>query len=442
MTASASASDPVAKVPAERRSLSIRARIAIWYTLAFSVLLTVALGSGYLVLVRTTLDEVDAFLLESAGAVGSTLREALPSAAPESGATRDVADRERRAIERVLADYEFGEMGLAVFEQLPGSAKNATPTLAMMNLRSGAAHPFGGASQSAEAGAVALRASVSMQPERATLAGGAERVVAVPLIAAQRLFVVAVSQSLDRRHRTLAQVGGAILVGVPLSLLIASAGGYLLARASLQPVEAMREQAARIGEETLSARLPVASASDELGRLSRTFNELLDRVQAVFEHRKLFMADASHELRTPVAVLTAEVELALQQHVRSPAEYRAALSNIHAEARRLAHIVDGLLLLARGDAAEQEIVRTSLYLEELVADCADSLSLLARQKDITIRFAPAEEVPFVGDERLLRRMVVNMIENAVKYTSRGGRVSITLAKADSVIRVLIEDSGA
>jgi heavy metal sensor kinase len=426
----------------ERASLSIRARLAIWYTAAFAVLLGIVLAVGYVVLTRALLDDIDEFVMETAGAVGSTLRETLPAAGSESSAAEETA-----AVRRVLADYEFSEMGLAVFADAPTSGAPGTMLRLSAVSRSGASRsmPVGTLTGEAEwraASDVARRARRSMQAQAATV-HGIERVAAVPVVAGGHVFVVAVSQSLERQQQMVAHVREAILLGLPLALLLAAAGGYALARASLQPVDAMRERAASIGEGSLHARLPVANVSDELGRLSQTFNDLLDRIERAFEHRRRFMADASHELRTPIAILSGETELALAQPWRTSAEYRAALEVIDGEARRLARVVDDLFLLARGDASAQPLLLTELYLEELVGDCVDSFGVMARRKGITLHFTPALELRYSADEKLLRRLVINLLDNAIKYTTPGGRVTARLdVSATGAIVIAVEDTGA
>jgi signal transduction histidine kinase len=159
---------------------------------------------------------------------------------------------------------------------------------------------------------------------------------------AERVYITVVAHSLHDQDEALEQARNAIFVAIPLALLLASIGGYLLARRSLAPVVEMGERAARIGASNLNERLPVAKERNELGRLAHIFNDLLARLDRSFEEQRRFMADASHELRTPVAIVRGEAEVALSQTERSTEEYRESLAIVEDEGRRLTRIVEDL----------------------------------------------------------------------------------------------------
>ena len=161
-----------------------------------------------------------------------------------------------------------------------------------------------------------------------------------------------VLQSLNRQDEFLKSVLSAFALAIPLSLVLASGGGYFLARRSLLPVVKMSTQAGRIGPDNLHERLQVSNAEDELGHLAQSFNRLLDRLDQSFKQQRRFMADASHELRTPVAILCGEADVALSQPSRSSEDYRESLDILRAEANRLKHIVEDLFTLARADAGQ------------------------------------------------------------------------------------------
>src|SRR5262249_26815713 len=157
-----------------------------------------------------------------------------------------------------------------------------------------------------------------------------------------------------------------------------------LARRSLSPVVAMGAQASHIGAENLDARLKVRNPRDELGQLARTFNELLDRLGRSFEQQRRFVAGASHQLRTPRAILSGEAEVTLSQEKRSEAEYRESLEILRKEAKRLKHIVEDLFTLARADAGQHPLELSDFYLDELAAECSRSVRTLAAPKKITV----------------------------------------------------------
>lgn len=409
---------PREEPPAPPRGLSIRARLAFWYTTAFGLLLFMVGVATYLVLVSITRRDADTFLTDTADAVGASLQLALTNV-PRDHAADSLAGG--WAALRTIENHRFRDIGVAVFRAT--SARSGAPaiTLLAVDSTSSATRLFGGAAGWQLASTSAVRALADMDTDVVTLAPFRERVVSMPVRTVRGIFVVAVSQSIESNERVLRRVRQIMLIGLPLSLLLATLGGYLLAAASLRPVDAMRAQAARITASNLHERLPVSRPSDELSRLSQTFNALLDRVEDAFAQRRRFTADASHELRTPVAIVIGESELALSVD-RAPAEYRSALQVIHGEARRLALIVADLFLLARGDAAEQQLNPEPLFLEELVGDCVDAMSTIARAKGVALEFSPVSEVPCTGDEAMLRRVITNLIDNAIKYTPAGGRV--------------------
>jgi heavy metal sensor kinase len=248
-------------------------------------------------------------------------------------------------------------------------------------------------------------------------------------------------ESLHRQEEFLKSVLSAFALAIPLSIVLASGGGYFLARRSLSPVVEMATQAGRIGADNLHQRLQVTNARDELGHLAQSFNSLLDRLDQSFEQQRRFMADASHELRTPVAILFGEADVALSQASRSPEDYRESLDILRAEAKRLKHIVEDLFTLARADAGQYPLALTDFYLDELVTECLRSVRTLAAAKQITISCDASKEMPIHADEALLRRMIVNLLDNAIKYTPAGGNVCVTWDVQYSQYRITVSDTG-
>lgn len=232
-----------------------------------------------------------------------------------------------------------------------------------------------------------------------------------------------------------------VLVAIPIALLLASLGSYFLVRRSLCPVQKMSEQANQISSQNLHERLPVANKNDELGTLATSFNDLLDRLDKSFEQQRRFMADASHELRTPLAIVRGEAEVALSKNNRSPADYRESLSILHDESKRLTKIVEDLFTLARADAGQFHANFAPVYLDEIGGDAVRSIRVLADQKDIELKFDGEAEMPFRGDESLLRRLFLNLLDNAVKYSRNGGKVSVVCESTDENFKINIIDSG-
>ena len=268
-------------------------------------------------------------------------------------------------------------------------------------------------------------------------------------VAAQRLsipprgtpYLVVVSQSLDDVQDELESLREVFFMAVPVAVLAAGIPGWLLARKSLAPVVMMAERARRMGAETLGGALPIANPRDELGRLAAAFNELLARLHAAFMQQRQFMADASHELRTPLSAVRAAADVTLQRPHREEAEYREALDLVGDHARRLTRIVEDMFTLARADAGHQPLRRSRFYLDELLADVARAARLVAAPHGVTVVVTAAAESAVEGDEDLLRRLVLNLVDNAVKHSPQGGVVRVDLARYGDTYRVTVSDQG-
>jgi heavy metal sensor kinase len=266
------------------------------------------------------------------------------------------------------------------------------------------------------------------------------RVGVVPLSATGNLGYAAVAEPLSVIDVGLHRLRRYFLAGVPLILLLASAGGYFLALKSLSPIGLMNQQTQRITAQNLSARLDVMNEKDELGGLALTINDLLARIEDSFTEQKRFVADASHELRTPLAVLRGETEVALSQS-RSADEYKASLHLIKDEAERLSRIVEDLFLLAQQPLDRPAVAKQNVRLDQIVAECGRAAQVLAAQKDITLKLNAPTPLSLNGDDELLQRMILNLLDNAVKYTPRGGEISIELTKNNGQARVAVRDTG-
>src|SRR5262249_32424283 len=229
-------------------------------------------------------------------------------------------------------------------------------------------------------------------------------------------------------------------IGYPAALFIGGLGGLLLARQSLAPVVAMSDQAQRISAGNLHKRLSVDNPDDELGRLAATFNDLLSRLDRSFHSMRAFIADASHEFRTPLSIIGGEAELTLSQE-RDPAEYREALSIVHDEALRLSAMVDDLLALARADSGQQTLETEEFYINELLEECCRSASVLAVKRGVALTMTPQSDVQVRADLAMLRRMILNLLDNALKYTQPGGSVCADMIADDSEVRISVTDTG-
>ena len=271
---------------------------------------------------------------------------------------------------------------------------------------------------------------------------GAERVAVrrVKTGVADAPYLIVVSQPLETVMEELALLRRVFMIAIPLALLLAGLGGFFLARKSLAPVVAMTERARQISAENLERRLPVANPRDELGQLASTFNELLARLDASFDLQRQFMTDASHELRTPLSVMRTTTQVILERQRRDESEYRNALAMIDDQTRRLSRIVDDMFTLARADAGRRPLARGALYLDELIVETARAASVLAARKGVKVETVWSPEVRYYGDEHLLRQMLLNLLDNAIRHTPAGGGVRVSLSQSDSTCEVIVADT--
>ena len=267
------------------------------------------------------------------------------------------------------------------------------------------------------------------------------RLVTMPVMDGHRVInLIQVGMSLqsvsETRVRFLLIMGGVL----PLGLLLAGVGGWLLARRALEPVARMTEAAQRIGAEHLAERLEETGAGDELDRLAKTLNQMLGRLDAAFSQIRQFSASASHELQTPLTILKGELEVALRSP-RSVQEYRDVLNSSLEEVDRIAQLVEGLLLLSRAEAGVLKMDQQPVDLAQLLEEVHSRLKLLADSRSVELRLGPTELISILGDRERLRRLLMNLTDNAIKYTEPGGSVELSLQGDENWARVLVADTG-
>jgi len=228
--------------------------------------------------------------------------------------------------------------------------------------------------------------------------------------------------------------------GLPVALLVAILGGYLLVRRALRPVEEIAQKAQQITQHNLSERLPVSRSGDELERLSISLNHMIGRLEDAIQNSKRFVADASHELRTPLTVLRGELENLTQNGGLNEAE-RDTLGSMLEEVERLTHIVEGLVALSRLDAGDAKTEWVQFDLAELATTTADQMNLLAEDKGIAVECSSKQPVVVEGDRARLKQVVVNLLDNAIKYTSRGGSIQLSVTRQNGHAILDVTDSG-
>jgi two-component system, OmpR family, sensor kinase len=203
----------------------------------------------------------------------------------------------------------------------------------------------------------------------------------------------------------------------------------------------MAGEARRVNERDPKERLIVPPVNDELGHLAASFNGLLDRLASAMNFQRQFMADASHELRTPVSVVRTATQVTLAKDVRSEEEYRESLEIIGEQANRLTRLVDAMFLLSRAEAHGVPLRREFLNLDEVVAESARAVRVLAEQRGVLVVTGGAEEVGLTGDDSLLRQMVGNLLDNAVRHAQAAGRVSAELSQSAERVTLRITNDG-
>ena len=254
------------------------------------------------------------------------------------------------------------------------------------------------------------------------------------------LYRVEVGTSGATSEATLTRVFRMLAVGLPVAVAAAVAGGFVLVRRALVPVERIAHKAEEITQHNLSERLPAVHSGDEIERLSVSLNHMITRLEDAILGSKQLIADASHELRTPLTVMRGELE-SLAQDALLKRETRESLGSVLEEVERLAEIVEGLFALSRLDAGEAPAESVCFDLAALAATTADQMSLLAEDKRVSVTCESSGEVAVQGDRARLKQVVVNLLDNAIKYTPSGGQVSLRVRTEGAYAVLDVTDTG-
>ena len=390
-------------------SLSLRARLTLWYTLALLVVLSLFGANVLWQLQRIGTRRVDRELEALTATLTNVMQDELKEE-DEPGLAATEATETVTAPGRALAILDTrGRVlgarwsGLELRDRLAGG--EAGPSV-----------------RTVDTGAGAWRVH-----ERPQTFG------TLPLV----LIAASPMSDVLREQR---EVREAMLVGIPIVLLLAGAGGLWLASVGLRPITDMARRAARIPPNGLED-LGQTQRTDELGQLAAAFNGLVARLRAALQTQRQFMADASHELRTPVSIVRATADVMLTRDHRDEDEYREAIAIVGGQSRRLGRLVEDMLVLARADAGGYPLRPVDLYLDEVVADCRRAVDVLATERGVTIRSEPSSDIPFRGDEDLLRRLVLNVMQNAVQHTPSGGAVAVDIRQEPKALRIRVSDEG-
>jgi heavy metal sensor kinase len=384
---------------------SIRERLTLWYSLVLMASLTLFGIGTWLVVSHSLRASLEDTLNEHAKGVITVLRSVNPG--------------KPRHLREELTEYA-----------------SAAPGGNLMEVRDSEDHQIlSSKTVTLDAADSASTLGVQTQPS------GHYRTYTTKVSASGESYRVLVATPMDATEATLRRVRMLLLWSTPMVVLLASLGGYWISRRALAPVDEITLAAQAIGIQNLSQRLTVPSTGDEIQRLSETWNGMLARLEAAVKRLSQFTADASHELRTPIALIRTTAELTLRRE-RSPETYREALRQVVLESERTTRLVEDLLLLARADAGLPSLPLERLELTPLVRDVCQQGQVLAEARQLKISAEiPDEPVYVEANDPALRRMLLLLLDNAVKYTPSGGRITLSVDRGPGGATVAVRDTG-
>ena len=387
---------------------TIRARLTAWYALVLTAMLVVYATATFVAVRHEFLEQLDERLHDDfEAAEGRLVRTPDGQVAWAADAHQDEHDAESKVYEVWSATGERIHRSGAP-TPLPPAALNATST--------------------------------AYQYETIVANGERWRTLAAPVAIGNHNVVLRVSRSEERMREELAEVQAVLMLGLPLVVALAGAGGYWLARRALAPIDHLASEARRITAERLHERLTVPNERDEIGRLTAVFNETFGRLEASFDQLRRFTADSSHELRTPLAVVRSIGEATVAER-RTQGQYEEAIGSMLEEVDRMAKLVDTLLRLSHGDAGVIRLTREPIDLGQLARDVAASLGVLAEERDQTLAFDILEDVIVRVDRLVLREALTNILDNAIKYSPIGGNIVIRVERSGDRASIAVADQG-
>lgn len=423
---------------------SIRLSLTLWYVGILAVILCAFSGTLYLMMARSLSHRLDAQLALQADSVADAVFAFWR--AERAAALSGPGNWAAAPSETFRGAIESGRFASLVARWAEKTGQLDTEWPVQFLSRSG--QPLGVSRHVLQdmrpLSSHELAAALEGRTLYATLRGPASRLRTVvrPILGEGTvLYLVRVAASRDAVEHPLARLALWLLLLVPLTLVGASAMGWFLATRALVPVSRMISQAQEIGAARLDQRLYVPTTGDELERLARTFNHMLARLEQAFRRLRQFSAASSHELRTPLTVMKGELELALRKP-REPEEYQRVLRTHLATVDDMAHVVETLLALARSESMEGAVEARPVELRALAHHVAEMWRLVVQEKAVDLMVEAAESLWVRGEHRLLERVLMNLVDNALRYTPRGGRVTIRLLNAVDEAVLSVTDTGA
>src|SRR5437762_8301856 len=388
---------------------SIRVRLTGWYTAVLFLMLVVYATATFVAVRHEFLEQFDDQLHDDFEAAEGYLSATDDGRVAWSGESRHDPDN----------DQDRGsDVWLASGEQV---------------YRSGA---------SASLPPVALAATTAQPRYESIVANGHPwRTLTGTSLVGGRAVVLRVSRVETRLRTQLWEVLVVLVFGLPVVVVLAGVGGYVLARRALTPIDHLASEARRITAERLHERLSVPNHHDEIGRLAAVINDTFARLESSFEQLRRFTADASHELRTPLSVIRGIGEIGLHE-TRTPAEYKEAMGSMLEEVDRLTTLVDTLLRLSHGDAGTVRLSRESVDVGQLTRDVVSSLGILAEERNQRLRIEVADSISVTADRLVLREAITNVVDNAIKYSPRRSAIEIRVHGDGDRAIVDVADEGS
>jgi two-component system, OmpR family, sensor kinase len=388
---------------------SIRARLTAWYSLVVVMVLAAGVAAVAIVQERLALERLDGelqrLMLTLEGVMRTEFSEGLDLQAAADEASVEVVAPDRTLLLTRPDGTVLANWGQPLASQWsPRTSDASTPVT------------------------IGVESTRRRVFSRSVLHGGHQ-------------YFAAVMAPLDGIESEHSELLASLAMGVVVALGVAVLGGWVVGRQTLRPLTDMALQATSITERDPSARLQAANSDDEVGQFAAAFNGLLDRLAAVLHAQRQFMADASHELRTPVSVVRTTAQVMLARETRSEDDYRESLTIVAEQSARLARLVDAMFLLSRAEAQGIPLRREPLYFDDLVAECARALRLFASERAVDVQTCGDAAVALIGDDGLLRQMVANLLENAVRHAKSGGRVEAAVRRTPTGVTLRITDDG-
>jgi two-component system, OmpR family, sensor kinase len=390
--------------------MRLRARLTAFYSATVGLVLTLVFGAILYVQPRVRLSLIDDDLKGHVQTLDGVLRFDVDKLHDLGRATREM-----------LTEVSLPGLGIAIY----------TPQGELVGARWDGLDP--------------LEPPYPVAPGTATLRtvlthAGPARLIHRPVGARAEAVAVLVSP-LDGVGKQVAILRGTLLVVVPLAVFAAAVGGWILLARVFRPVEIMAAEVEQITPADSARRLSVTGVPAELAGLARGFNDLLDRLSSALERQREFMADASHELRTPAHVARTAAEVTLSSEARTSTEYREALAIVAEQTRRMSRLIGDMLLLARADMGRRPLEPVSFYLDELLDETVRGLRVLTPES-ISIAFECPEDIQMYGDETLIRQLITNLVENAVRHSPEGATVRVFVRTGDDGIVLDVIDQGS